>query len=59
MMIGRIHDDEDKDEQLALLKILALGKKDALVDKGLSADDFLKELDAMDAPHDASGMYIL
>lgn len=59
MMIDSIQDDEDKDEQLALLKILALAKKDALADKGLSADDFLKELDAMDTPHDASDVYIL
>ena len=59
MMIDSIQDDEDKDEQLALLKILALGKKDALADKGLSADDFLKELDGMDAPHDAKDVYIL
>ena len=59
MMIDRIQDDEGKDEQLALLKILTLGKKDALANKGLSADDFLKELDAMDDPHDASDVYIL
>lgn len=50
MVIESIQDYEDKEELLALLKILALGKKDALAGKGLSADDFLKELDAMDEP---------
>ena len=35
-------------ETVALLKVLALAKEDALAGKGLSADDFLKELDAMD-----------
>ena len=50
MVIESVQDYEDKEELLALLKILALGKKDALAGKGLSADDFLKELDAMDKP---------
>ena len=50
MVIESIQDYEDKEELLALLKILALGKKDALAGKGLNADDFLKELDAMDEP---------
>ena len=30
-------------EMVALLKVLALAKEDALAGKGLSADDFLKE----------------
>ncbi len=51
MVIDRIQDDDDKEQQLALLKILALEKNDALAGKGLSAEDFLKELDAMDAPY--------
>ena len=51
MVIESIQDYEDKEELLALLKILELGKKDALAGKGLSADDFLKELDAMDETH--------
>ncbi len=51
MVIESVQDYEDKEELLALLKILALGKKDALAGKGVSADDFLKELDAMDDPH--------
>jgi len=50
MVIESVHDYQEKEELLALLKILALGKKDALAGKGLSADDFLKELDAMDGP---------
>lgn len=48
MVIESIQDYEDKEELLALLKILALGKKDALAGKGLAADDFLRELDAID-----------
>ena len=50
MVIESVQDYEDKEELLALLKILALGKKDALAGKGLSADDLLKELNAMDEP---------
>ena len=50
MVIESVQDYEDKEELLALLKILALGKKDALAGKGVSADDFLKELDAVDQP---------
>ena len=50
MVIESVQDYEDKEELLALLKILALGKKDALAGKGVSADDFLKELDDMDQP---------
>ena len=42
-------------ETVALLKVLALAKEDALAGKGLSADDFLKELDATDEAVDGAG----
>ncbi len=51
MTIESTQNCDNKDEKFALLKLLTLGKKDALAGKGLSADDFLKELDAMDEPH--------
>ena len=42
-------------EMVALLKVLALAKEDALAGKGLSADEFLKELAATDEAVDGAG----
>ncbi len=44
MIIEDIRIYEQKEETLALLKILAMGKKDLIEGKGTSAEDFRKQL---------------
>jgi prevent-host-death family protein len=46
MVIESVHAYEQKEEVLALLKILAIGKKDAAAGRGVSANKFRKQLAA-------------
>ncbi len=47
VVIENVRAYEQKEETLALLKILAIGKRHAAEGRGMPAADFLKELDAM------------
>ena len=44
MIIEDVRSYEQKEEQLALLKILVMGKKDAQAGKGMVVDEFRKQL---------------
>lgn len=44
MIIEDVRSYEQKEEQLALLKILLMGEKDAQAGKGMAADEFRKQL---------------
>jgi PHD/YefM family antitoxin component YafN of YafNO toxin-antitoxin module len=44
MIIEDVRSYEQKEEQLALLKILLMGEKDAQAGKGMVADEFRKQL---------------
>ncbi len=44
MIIEDVRSYKQKEEQLALLKILLMGEKDAQAGKGMAADEFRKQL---------------